>query len=332
MEILAFCSPLYEDVALNELAPLGARPQRRIAPGAFVLQGDLSPAEAVERVEAASLTFTRQVVVGVQHTALAGAGDAAALEIVRAAPAGAFATGQAFVCHPDGGTNDALAALQEAVRNRLAAETTAPRRRDEGPPRALAAVISGSDALVGLALRSRWPAGRPQFHPSPEPVSRAAFKLLEALDVFAIATPAGARALDLGASPGGWTQVLAGRGLRVVAVDPGALDPRVATLPDVEIHRTLAQTYLSAATEPFDLIVDDMRLDARESAEIIVQAARLLEPDGVGLMTFKLPERAPTGMIRQAQAVLRRAFPWQEARCLYYNRREITVCLRPESL
>jgi hypothetical protein len=49
-------------------------------------------------------------------------------------------------------------------------------------------------------------------------------------------------------------------------------------------------------------------------------------------MTFKLPERAPTGVIRQAQAVLRRAFPQQEARCLYYNRREITVCLRREGL
>jgi 23S rRNA (cytidine2498-2'-O)-methyltransferase len=100
----------------------------------------------------------------------------------------------------------------------------------------------------------------------------------------------------------------------------------------VEIHRTLAQTYLSSATEPFALIVDDMRLDARESAEIMVQAVGLLEAGGVGLMTFKLPERAPTGVIRQAQAVLRRAFPQQEARCLYYNRREITVCLRREGL
>ena len=40
----------------------------------------------------------------------------------------------------------------------------------------------------------------------------------------------------------------------------------------------------------------------------------------------------PLVQIRQAQAVLRRAFPWREARCLSYNRREITVCLRRESL
>lgn len=333
MDLLAFCSPLYEDVALNEMLPaLGVRLGRRIAPGVFVLHGDLSMTAAVARSEAAPLTFMRQIVAGVQYVVLDGDAARDATEIAQAAPSEAVAVGHIFVCHPDGGSNDALDTLQAALRDRLLSAAPAAGHQDADAVRALAVVVAGHEAMIGAALCSRWPAGRPQFPAVSDVVSRAAFKLLEALDVFAIATPRGAQALDLGASPGGWTQILVGHGLRVVAVDPGALDPRVAALPGVEIHRTLAQTYIATAGTRFALIVDDMRLDARESAEIMCAAAQLLQPNGVGIMTFKLPERAPTTVIRQALAVLHPQFPMQQARCLYYNRHEITVCLRRQAL
>src|SRR4051812_17945201 len=54
--------------------------------------------------------------------------------------------------------------------------------------------------------------------------SRAAFKLLELDERFHL-IKRGARVVDLGAAPGGWTQVAARRGATVVALDLLAFDP-----------------------------------------------------------------------------------------------------------
>ncbi len=169
--------------------------------------------------------------------------------------------------------------------------------------------------------------GRPDLAAHEVLVSRSAFKLLEALETFGIVIRPGQRALDLGAAPGGWTQVLAGHGAQVTAVDPALLDPRVARLPGVTCAAMTAQAYFRVAQDRFDLIVNDMRLDARESARLMVEAAALLRPGGVGLLTLKLPERAPTTPARQALATLSRGYLRRQARCLFHNRHEVTVCL-----
>ncbi|HTW35390.1 MAG TPA: RlmE family RNA methyltransferase [Rhizomicrobium sp.] len=54
--------------------------------------------------------------------------------------------------------------------------------------------------------------------------SRAAFKLLELDRKFRVLKK-GARVLDLGAAPGGWTQVAVARGAHVVAMDILPMDP-----------------------------------------------------------------------------------------------------------
>jgi 23S rRNA (cytidine1920-2'-O)/16S rRNA (cytidine1409-2'-O)-methyltransferase len=98
---------------------------------------------------------------------------------------------------------------------------------------------------------------------APEPyVSRGGHKLAAALDAFGI-DPTGSTALDVGASTGGFTDVLLQRGaLRVYALDVGRgqlaeglrRDPRV-----VSLERTNART-LTAATlpRPIDLATIDV--------------------------------------------------------------------------
>jgi len=98
--------------------------------------------------------------------------------------------------------------------------------------------------------------------PDHEYVSRGAFKLIAGLDAFAI-TPAGYVALDIGASTGGFTDVLLRRGAkRVYAVDVGygqlawklRQDPRVRVLERENI-RYLDPTKIP---EPCDLAVIDV--------------------------------------------------------------------------
>ena len=97
---------------------------------------------------------------------------------------------------------------------------------------------------------------------APEHVGRGALKLVAALDSFGV-SPAGRLALDIGASTGGFSQVLLERGaLRVYAVDAGRgqlheklrADPRVVVL-----ERTNAR-FLSASEIPeaCDLVTMDV--------------------------------------------------------------------------
>jgi len=108
------------------------------------------------------------------------------------------------------------------------------------------------DASADIALRV-------QDHPY---VSRGALKLEKGLEAFAI-DPAGLIALDVGASTGGFTDLLLRRGaVRVYAIDVGygqlawglRQDPRVVVL-----ERQNARTIeLSLVPEPCDLAVIDV--------------------------------------------------------------------------
>jgi 23S rRNA (cytidine2498-2'-O)-methyltransferase len=72
------------------------------------------------------------------------------------------------------------------------------------------------------------------------PPSRAYLKLWEALTVAGARPGPGSVCLDLGASPGGWTWVLATLGARVISVDKAPLDAAVAAMAGVEVRNESA--------------------------------------------------------------------------------------------
>lgn len=72
------------------------------------------------------------------------------------------------------------------------------------------------------------------------PPSRAYLKLWELFTLIEQRPKPGELCLDLGASPGGWSWVLAGLGARVLSVDKAPLDPRIAALAGVEYRKESA--------------------------------------------------------------------------------------------
>jgi 23S rRNA (cytidine2498-2'-O)-methyltransferase len=159
-------------------------------------------------------------------------------------------------------------------------------------------------------------------------ISRSEFKLEELLQVFPVDLPHGGDALDLGASPGGWTHVLRTHGLRVWAVDPGDLDPRLRADAQVRHVRTTAGEFLRTTSRSFAVVANDMRMEPTVSAQTMLDAARRLHPGGLAVLTLKTGTRHPVRTVRDCLAVLERAYRIEHVRQLHHNRHEVTVVAR----
>ncbi|MCW5750359.1 MAG: hypothetical protein KIT81_04365 [Alphaproteobacteria bacterium] len=90
------------------------------------------------------------------------------------------------------------------------------------------------------------------------PPNRAYLKLWEILTRIGHRPAAGERCLDLGASPGGWSHVLAGLGAQVIAVDKAPLAPAVAAHANVEWRQGSAFATQPAEVGPIDWLFSDV--------------------------------------------------------------------------
>jgi 23S rRNA (cytidine1920-2'-O)/16S rRNA (cytidine1409-2'-O)-methyltransferase len=125
-------------------------------------------------------------------------------------------------------------------------------------------------------------------------VSRGGLKLAHALDTFGIAVP-GRLALDIGASTGGFTDVLLQRGAaHVVALDVGhnqidwklRSDPRVVVLERVNA-RHLMPEQLPAGFRAFDLVTIDVSFISL--TQILPAVPALLQP-GADVVALVKPQ------------------------------------------
>ena len=205
----------------------------------------------------------------------------------------------------------------------------ANRGQESGKP---AASSDGQLAFLGLSLASHnisdWAGGVRRFRREKEQISRAEFKMLEALEAFRIDLPAGGVALDLGAAPGGWTRVLRQKGQFVTAVDPAELHPRLAADRGVRHKKMTAEAYLQEGPDTFDFLVNDMRMDARASARLMNAFSDHLYPHAEALMTLKLGKTAAA--LDPACTILRERYTILHMRQLFHNRNEVTIHLVPK--
>mmetsp|Transcript_7423 Transcript_7423/g.24700 ORF Transcript_7423/g.24700 Transcript_7423/m.24700 type:complete len:618 (+) Transcript_7423:26-1879(+) len=177
---------------------------------------------------------------------------------------------------------------------------------------------SGHGVLWGETPRGEASARRQQrtaaaHAPQAAPVCRAYHKLEQAAAHIALPLSASARALDVGASPGGWTSYLAEAGIgSVVAIDPGALEPRVLALPAVEHLRTRFEEALprllerSRTSGPYDLYCCDMNAPPAVATDLLLQALPLLRAGAVVVLTFKNTFKKPAPWHEACEAALAR--------------------------
>lgn len=132
------------------------------------------------------------------------------------------------------------------------------------------------DPMLPLELREKLPY-----------VSRGGLKLAHALDAFEIGV-SGAVCGDIGASTGGFTDVLLQRGAaRVYAIDVGygQLDYRLRSDARVVVMERTNARHLEALPEPVDFVCVDVSFISLE--HILPVVARLLKPNGIAVTLVK---------------------------------------------
>jgi len=113
--------------------------------------------------------------------------------------------------------------------------------------------------LASADCTNPFPNGEARFVEDREgPPNRAYLKLWEALTLIGRRPGPGDLCLDLGASPGGWSWVLAKLGSRVIAVDKAPLAPSVTAMPGVEVRQASAFSIEPASLGPVDWLFSDV--------------------------------------------------------------------------
>jgi len=226
--------------------------------------------------------------------------------------------------------------VEEATAERLAAALRGAERldaREGGARRLLMAqicLLSGGRAAVGVLESDRAlslaPGGRSRAKVSGERPSRAARKLAEAFAWLGVAPEPGELCVDLGAAPGGWTWVLLERRARVIAVDPGRMQPDL--LGRRGLTYVPGNAFEFEPDEPVDWLFCDMAFRPLEVAKMLARWARQRSA-ALLVANFKLPMRRKAEIVRDITTILRDG-GWHavRARQLYHDRDEVTVTAR----
>jgi 23S rRNA (cytidine2498-2'-O)-methyltransferase len=186
--------------------------------------------------------------------------------------------------------------------------------------------------VSGVANASAWPMGIPRLRAPKGAPSRSATKLAEALMEFvdgpggraARITP-GMTAVDLGASPGGWSWQLVQRGFMVTAVDNGPMDAALMDSGQVKHRRDDGFHYRPA--DPVDWMVCDI---VETPSRVAALVARWIAEGWCRecIFNLKLPMKKRFEEVERCRAIIDEALGgggyFLRLRHLYHDREEVT--------
>jgi|GEM_PF-478599 len=187
-------------------------------------------------------------------------------------------------------------------------------------------VLDEERVCVGLTAAtqalSRIPGGRTKLKRPADAVSRSGLKLEEAIYWVGVGPEAGDLCADLGAAPGGWTQVAVGRGATVIAIDPAKMK---VDLPKKRFVHAKQSAFDYAPPETLDWVICDMAWRPLEVAQLLAKWARRIWARQM-IVNFKLPMQQKAKMLKQVLKVLEKA-GWHSlrARQLFHDRDEVTI-------
>ena len=199
------------------------------------------------------------------------------------------------------------------------------------PEQIISILLCGEKCYVGLGTPddniSGWSGGMLHYKKSEDDISRAKYKLMEAIEVFHIDIERFHSALDLGAAPGGWTSVLLEHGIQVTAVDTGDMDDRLYKYPGFKFIKSNASE-LDLEKDSFDLLTSDISWNPKNTARLINSASAYLKAEGTAVVTLKLMGDKVRKTIKEVLAIYKEVFEILEVKQLFHNRDEVTLYLR----
>ena len=175
--------------------------------------------------------------------------------------------------------------------------------------------------LVYSAKRlKKWPRGECLFiEDKVNPPNRAYLKLWEAITLLDKLPTRGETALDLGASPGGWTYVMQSLGTTVTAVDKALLDPKIAQLKGVQCLQQSAFA-LDPATldQTYDWVLSDIACYPERALTLIMKWIHSGKAKQM-IFTIKLQGKIDLNTLKPFQDI-----PNSKTVHLFYNKHEVT--------
>jgi len=179
---------------------------------------------------------------------------------------------------------------------------------------------------------TRWPGGVPPIALPQRPISRAYFKIVEALMWSELPVAAGDRCVEIGSAPGGSCVALLERGLLVTGIDPAEMDPAVLAHPLFTHVRARAKDVKRSVFRDCRWLVMDANVAPNYTLDALdgVLGQGGARPDGL-VLTLKLTDLAVAERLPAIADKLRGyGFNRVRMRQLAFNRQEIcAVADRP---